>query len=269
MPDTDSPLVTVSAGALTGMATDTTLFPLETMKTRLQSGVGFQASGGFRRLYAGLPAAFVGSAPAAAAFFCSYELIKYGGSHTALRDAPVLHASAAAIGELCQCGVRAPAELLYQRAQMSKINVSTHLRATLASEGVRGLYRGYWSTVSRDLPFSVLQLPVWELLKEAWGGGQEVEPWQSAVCGFASGAFAGLLTTPMDVAQTRIILAARGSTTARAGVGGLMRELARTGGLRTLFSGMVPRTIWFSLWGCSFLGGYDFVRGALCKIGKE
>lgn len=45
------------------MAVDASLFPLDTIKTRLQSPDGFVKSGGFRGVYSGLGTAVLGSAP--------------------------------------------------------------------------------------------------------------------------------------------------------------------------------------------------------------
>lgn len=45
------------------MSVDMALFPLDTLKTRLQSQAGFWSSGGFSGIYRGIGPAFVGSAP--------------------------------------------------------------------------------------------------------------------------------------------------------------------------------------------------------------
>lgn len=45
------------------MCVDLALFPLDTIKTRLQSQQGFHKAGGFRGIYAGVPSAAVGSFP--------------------------------------------------------------------------------------------------------------------------------------------------------------------------------------------------------------
>lgn len=45
------------------MCVDLTLFPLDTIKTRLQSQQGFYKAGGFKGIYAGVPSAAVGSFP--------------------------------------------------------------------------------------------------------------------------------------------------------------------------------------------------------------
>lgn len=48
---------------MAGTAVDVALFPLDTIKTRLQSSQGFFKAGGFRGIYKGLSAAAIGSAP--------------------------------------------------------------------------------------------------------------------------------------------------------------------------------------------------------------
>ncbi|XP_061407727.1 mitochondrial S-adenosylmethionine carrier protein isoform X2 [Lethenteron reissneri] len=56
-------LACLAAGGLAGASVDLTLFPLDTLKTRLQSAQGFARAGGFRGVYAGVPSAAVGSFP--------------------------------------------------------------------------------------------------------------------------------------------------------------------------------------------------------------
>jgi solute carrier family 25 S-adenosylmethionine transporter 26 len=64
------------AGAIAGTFVDTILFPLDTIKTRLQSKQGFLKSGGFKSIYSGLSSAVMGSSPSAALFFLTYETLK-------------------------------------------------------------------------------------------------------------------------------------------------------------------------------------------------
>ncbi|XP_039858818.1 S-adenosylmethionine mitochondrial carrier protein isoform X3 [Simochromis diagramma] len=202
------------AGGCAGMCVDLTLFPLDTIKTRLQSQQGFYKAGGFRGIYAGVPSAAVGSFPSAAAFFVTYEytkaLLGTGGVFALPHVAPVTHMLAASLGEVVACMIRVPTEVVKQRAQAS-LSSSTYniLLATLREEGVRGLYRGYGSTVLREIPFSLVQFPLWEYLKTLWSSrqGHTLYSWQSAVCGAVAGAVAAFVTTPLDVAKTRIMLA--------------------------------------------------------------
>ena len=122
--------------------------------------------------------------------------------------------AAAAFGEVAACVTRVPVEVIKQRRQAGFHNSSLYIvRTILKTEGVSGLYRGYLTTVYREIPFSFIQFPLWEGAKSWWSEKQErpVSPWQSAVCGALSGGIAAALTTPLDVAKTRIMLADRGS----------------------------------------------------------
>ena len=62
------------AGGFAGTSVDVALFPIDTLKTRMQAPQGFVKAGGFRGIYNGLGAAAVGSAPGAALFFSTYEV---------------------------------------------------------------------------------------------------------------------------------------------------------------------------------------------------
>lgn len=48
---------------MAGITVDAVLFPLDTLKTRLQSKEGWLATGGIKRLYSGLSSTLFGSAP--------------------------------------------------------------------------------------------------------------------------------------------------------------------------------------------------------------
>ncbi|XP_015679877.1 S-adenosylmethionine mitochondrial carrier protein-like, partial [Protobothrops mucrosquamatus] len=97
----------------------------------------------------------------------------------------------------------------------------------------------------------------------SWKQGHVVDSWQSAVCGAFAGGFAAAVTTPLDVAKTRIMLAKTGSRTASGNVMSALRDVWRTQGISGLFSGIVPRISSISLGGFIFLGMYDKIRSLL------
>ncbi|CAJ0585775.1 unnamed protein product, partial [Mesorhabditis spiculigera] len=71
----------LGCGAITGIVVDFGLFPLDRLKTRLQSAQGFTAAGGFRHLYRGIGSLAIGSAPGSAIFFVTYgQAQKWGGN---------------------------------------------------------------------------------------------------------------------------------------------------------------------------------------------
>lgn len=86
---------------MAGVVVDIALFPIDTVKTRLQSELGFWRAGGFRGIYKGLAPAAAGSAPTAALFFCAYECGKQllsSATHT--KDSPYVHMAAASAAEV-------------------------------------------------------------------------------------------------------------------------------------------------------------------------
>ncbi|NXM01694.1 SAMC protein, partial [Tyrannus savana] len=255
------------AGGVAGVCVDLILFPLDTVKTRLQSPQGFRKAGGFRGIYAGVPSTAIGSFPNAAAFFITYENVKSllpHGSSPYL--SPATHMVAASLGEVVACLIRVPSEVVKQRAQVSPSSSTLRILShTLYHEGVQGLYRGYKSTVLREIPFSLVQFPLWESLKDLWSWkqGHVVDSWQSAVCGAFAGGFAAVVTTPLDVAKTRIMLAKAGSRNASGNVLTALGGIWRTQGLSGLFAGVVPRMAAISLGGFIFLGTYEKTRQLL------
>ncbi|XP_006865711.1 PREDICTED: S-adenosylmethionine mitochondrial carrier protein [Chrysochloris asiatica] len=271
----DRPGFTASlvAGGVAGVSVDLILFPLDTIKTRLQSPQGFHRAGGFRGIYAGVPSAAIGSFPNAAAFFLTYEYVKWFlYSDVSSYLMPMKHMLAAASGEVIACLIRVPSEVVKQRAQVSASSRTFHIFSNiLYEEGVQGLYRGYKSTVLREIPFSLVQFPLWESLKVLWCWRQEhaVDSWQSAVCGAFAGGFAAAVTTPLDVAKTRIMLAKTGSSTASGKVLSALCGVWRTHGISGLFAGVFPRMAAISLGGFIFLGIYDQTRSLLLGLGRE
>lgn len=109
-------------------------------------------------------------------------------------------------------------EVVKQRTQATLYNSSLQsLVQTMSAEGIQGLYRGYRITVAREVPFGLIQYPLWEFLKKLWSHSQgtKVTPIQGALCGALAGGFSAAVTTPLDVAKTRVILAEKASPEAK------------------------------------------------------
>ena len=266
---------------------DLSLYPIDTIKTRLQASSGFRRSGGFQGVYRGVGSALVGSAPGAALFFISYESIK--ASFRRRRDAassvppgawgdwsePVEHMIAASVGEVAACAVRVPTEVVKQRAQalqspsslaaFQSIWALRKPHGALGSMGILGvwreLYRGWGITVFREVPFTVIQFPLWEGMKEwrrSTQGRETVAGWESGIFGSVAGAVAAGVTTPLDVLKTRMMLAKE-----KQAMIPLLVSILNASGPRALFAGLGPRVLWISAGGAIFLGSYQWAYNAL------
>lgn len=112
------------------------------------------------------------------------------------------------------CLIRVPVEIAKQRRQTLNGKFSNSALRILVeaykADGLRkGLYRGFSSTILREIPFSFIQIPIWEYLKANYTSttGYPLTPISVALCGALAGGFAAAMTTPLDVAKTRIMLA--------------------------------------------------------------
>ncbi|SNX83890.1 related to PET8 - Protein of the mitochondrial carrier family (MCF) [Melanopsichium pennsylvanicum] len=292
----------LAAGALSGFTVDLLFFPIDTIKTRLQSAQGFWAAGGFSGVYRGLASTAVGSAPGAAVFFTTYESMKPAlvrwmpsafGSEGTFGPAGV-HMGSASIAEVAACMIRVPTEVIKSRQQAMTYGKGTTtfqaFKKIFQEAGIRGYYRGFGSTVGREIPFTCIQFPLYERLKLKMARSRarshdiplgklsdqqlvrDLPTWQAGLAGSIAGAIAAGLTTPLDVVKTRIMLytkqAAAGSSGATAAADTLPRgvntniiptllHIGRTEGIKTLFSGFLPRTMWIGFGGAVFLGTFD------------
>lgn len=297
------------AGGFAGTTVDLSLYPLDTLKTRLQSPAGLLGSGGFRGVYAGVGSALVGSAPGAALFFVTYDGIKNAllrhtntttttarGEFARTADGravykaaaaadtwrePLAHMLAASAGEVAACAVRVPTEVVKQRAQaLQHASSAAALRHILAQRWKVGwvgmgreLYRGWGVTVMREVPFTVIQFPLWEWMKERWRtrgavrlddlgrearGDTQVGAVESALFGSVAGAVAAGITTPLDVLKTRLMLARE-----KVGMWSMGVRIARESGPMAFFAGIGPRIGWISVGGAIFLGSYQWAINLL------
>ncbi|KIX08376.1 uncharacterized protein Z518_03032 [Rhinocladiella mackenziei CBS 650.93] len=286
------------AGAFAGLMVDFSLYPLDTIKTRLQSNlIGKNISvlgrhtirGTFRSIYAGLPSALLGSMPSAASFFLVYDGVKRSliDPKQSSSTQAYAHMLASSLGEVAACAIRVPTEVVKQRAQAGLFGGSTLIAlqdiwALRKTDGittmVRELYRGGGVTIMREIPFTIVQFSLWEFFKAQYSlrqrrelGRQEglVTAAESAVFGSMAGAVAAGLTTPLDVLKTRIMLARKeaGSSSARAGPIRVFQQIWEIDGPAGLFRGFVPRVGWISTGGAIFLGTYQYVWNIL-ELGR-
>jgi solute carrier family 25 S-adenosylmethionine transporter 26 len=253
----------------------------------------------------------------AGSFFTTYEAAKsllskanphYNGSP--LIPQPFLHSAASAAAELVSCFILTPAEVLKQNAQMmrrpaesSASRSSTLLQPSITIQTLKRfrrpsqLFRGYTALAARNLPFTAMQFPMFEHIKDsikqhrkekgiATGGLFETALLTAASAGIA-GSIAATITTPVDVVKTRIMLSATGEssqprveeetgkTKAKSQYFGeldrakgakkksgltIAREIMGESGIKGLFRGGSLRVAWTALGSGMYLGVYESGR---------
>jgi solute carrier family 25 S-adenosylmethionine transporter 26 len=253
----------------------------------------------------------VATLPAAGTFFSVYESAKsFFGRHGSTMGVPqpVVHSAASAVAEMASCVILTPAEVIKQNAQMlsrssggssgsgSGLSSSTSIRALRQLGGSGAGWRllsGYAAMVARNLPFTAIQFPIFEhVRKTVWGrrsgtrkDGTEYGTREkrslletgiiTGTSAGLAGSFAAVVTTPMDVVKTRIMLmAGEGQDTkqnahnrnekASAGSGSngqnglsVARQVLREKGVPGLFRGAALRAVWTAIGSGLYLGMYE------------
>ncbi|KAL6009101.1 S-adenosylmethionine carrier 1, chloroplastic/mitochondrial [Asimina triloba] len=145
----------IIAGGTAGVVVETALYPIDTIKTRLQAAIvascvmiwDFQAAHGggmihWKGLYAGLAGNLAGVLPASAIFVGVYEptkqkLLKTFPEHLSA----FAHLIAGTVGGAAASFVRVPTEVIKQRLQTGQFSdAPAAVRLIVAKEGFKGLY---------------------------------------------------------------------------------------------------------------------------------
>mmetsp|Transcript_23251 Transcript_23251/g.32729 ORF Transcript_23251/g.32729 Transcript_23251/m.32729 type:complete len:205 (+) Transcript_23251:311-925(+) len=191
---------------------------------------------------------------------------------------------AASAGETVACLIRVPTEVLKQNMQLqaaqssSKLNASSSsipptqnsLSSTLKvvlgqknkSSPFGGLYRGFGITLMREIPFALVQFPLFEKFKTHLAKykripRENIPPHQAALCGSISGGIAAAITTPLDVIKTRLMLGKDIKGIPYKNAMDVLHKILHIEGTHVLWSGIQPRVMWISIGGFVFFGAFE------------
>lgn len=283
------------AGATAGAVVEALLFPIDTIKTRLQSGNFLPSvkSGRhdsslkavmdshlarqklFHRPLAGVTPAVLGAMPSSALFVGSYEPTKSALLNLVQRTggdvdkwSSACHLGAAAFASCVSAIVRTPTEVLKQQGQMAVQGTPTFelCRDLVRKSGLRGLYQGGWSMLMRDIPFNVIEFVTYEQLRRSLknlksrpSDQPELTSKESALIGCMAGALTGALTCPLDMLKTRMML----NEMAGKAWWQAVREIVSKEGPAVFLSGIGPRVVWIGVGGSIFFATLDIMEKSL------
>jgi len=266
----------IAACAAGGIASEFLTFPLDTIKTRIQARPTSEVIRKIGKkkfldlqmivgIYDGVLPALIAATPSAAVFFTSYEAFKAYLTPKIKEEhpeyAPFVHVASALGAEIIQSAVKVPLEVMKQRLQTG-VEKSFFSAASGLLSNKRKALTGLDALLLRDLPFYAIEFPLYEFLKLKWSEfkKENIVAWEGCVCGAVAGSVAAAVTTPLDVAKTRLMTAAPGKYT---GVFACLKTIATEEGALGLFSGMGPRVAIVTLGGALFFGGYELLAGAI------
>ncbi|GJQ14427.1 hypothetical protein GpartN1_g6218.t1 [Galdieria partita] len=238
------------SGAIARGVAQTFLHPVDVVRTRLQAK-GVKRNWSPVVFTKGVIPQIVLAVPAGAIQFLSYEFCKErlqtllpSVKFQALRDL-----LAGAGGALAASVIRVPQEVLKQRIQADIYpNVIVALPTVLREEGVRGLYKGYFATISRDVPWNALSFLFHAQLKRLFGRLTKRLPTnrENLFLAGAGGTLAAVIMTPVDVVKTRLMTQRVSDTLQYKGIFPTLQRIFTEEGPPALFKGVIPRVMFLA-----------------------
>ena len=185
----------ISGAAARGTA-QTVLHPIDVLRTRLQAkGVAVKWTPD--TFLKGVGPQFFLAFPAGALQFAAYEWSKATMAAAKITGAGA-EVLSGAVGALGASVIRVPQEVLKQRVQADIYpNAVVGFQKLMASEGPKGLYKGYTATISRDVPWNALSFMFFAqakaIFKQVTGNSPNTE--QNLFLGALSGMTAAVIMT--------------------------------------------------------------------------
>ncbi|XP_020506648.1 mitoferrin-2 [Labrus bergylta] len=283
------------AGAVAGIMEHCLMFPIDCVKTRMQSLQPEPAAryrnvmDALRRIVAtegvwrpmrGLNATAVGAGPAHALYFACYEKLKktlsdviHPGANSHLANG-----TAGCVATLLHDAAMNPAEVVKQRMQMYNSpyrGVMDCVRAIWHKEGPAAFYRSYTTQLTMNVPFQALHFMTYEYLQELLNPQRQYNPSSHMLSGALAGAIAAAATTPLDVCKTLLNTQesltlgspspSQGAHRQISGLAHAFRTVYRLGGLKGFFMGVQARVIYQMPSTAISWSVYEFFKYGLTK----
>ncbi|KLT45707.1 putative mitochondrial iron transporter of the mitochondrial carrier family [Cutaneotrichosporon oleaginosum] len=269
------------AGAMAGISEHAAIFPVDSIKTRMQVLQPLQESvltapagssgaaaarapvttfsqhlrsarlgEGIKSLWRGVGSVVLGAGPAHAAHFGMYEFVReIAGGHGDGWRGVAGTAVAGASATITSDALMNPFDVIKQRMQIQNSphrRVLDCARTVYRNEGLAAFYVSYPTTLTMTVPFTAVQFSAYEWLKSVLNPSGAYSPITHVTAGGIAGGLAAAVTTPLDVAKT--LLQTRGSSddprirNAR-GMGEALRIIVERDGWNGLRRGMLPRVL--------------------------
>ncbi|XP_055614518.1 probable mitochondrial glutathione transporter SLC25A40 isoform X2 [Uranotaenia lowii] len=218
---------------------------------------------GVRSLWSGLSPTLVLALPTTIIYFVAYEQFRLGLKELYLKrkgqnaELPLfLPMVAGATARVFAVSIVNPLELIRTKMQSTKLSyseVGQGIRTMIQNQGILGMWKGFFPTILRDVPFSGIYWTTYETIKKR---SQATQPsfGFTFVAGAIAGGVAAFLTVPFDVVKThqqiefgeRFLYADNGEKKKpmrSTGTFETMRKIFMRNGIKGLFSGLTPRLV--------------------------
>ncbi|XP_057307584.1 mitoferrin-1-like [Hydractinia symbiolongicarpus] len=211
----------IMAGAAAGIMEHCVMYPVDSVKTRMQSlrphpkaaytsiRQAFSQiikSEGLMRPIRGINIVALGAGPSHAMYFGSYEFMKKMlGKKELNSQSPLVNAISGSVATVFHDGTMNPVEVVKQRIQMynSPYRGVYHCASSiLKNEGITAFYRSFTTTLTMNIPFQCIHFVTYEHMRELLNPEGGYNPRTHLLAGATAGGLAAAVTTPLDVAKT-------------------------------------------------------------------
>lgn len=267
-------------GAVARAAQVSSLFPVDTIKTRVQaarvtttSGSSATATAPLRnaitrgRFYSGLGINLLGQVPYAMLTFGLYEALKTRFSDSRLNMPEWLRIMlAAAIGDTVGSLWLTPSEVVKSKTQAGIYSSPMSAIRAVSANGPLYFYQGFGAALARDVPFRAIQLFLYEKFRRAYisrfaAASDSVSSLENLLIGAWAGTLGAIATTPLDVIRTRMMSQPVGNlATYKSVLDCVVKTFSKEGPL-AFFKGVGPRVILIGPASAVFFLTYEATKG--------
>jgi len=254
------------AGAIAGMAEHSVMYPVDTIKTRMQSYMSaldkkqsiFRAvqsiiyHEGALRLWRGITAVLLSAGPAHAVYFATYEAAKeaFGGNVNSQHH-PFATSAAGGLATIVADGMMAPFDVVKQRMQLKSSaysNVFHCISTVYGQHGIGAFFIGYKTTLIMNVPFTAIHFTVYESCKKIihkWRNiaADDLSVTSQLLAGAMAGACASALTNPFDVVRTRLQTQGERGARRYKNMTSAMKSIYYEEGIGGFLHGLKPRVL--------------------------
>ncbi|KAL5022579.1 hypothetical protein ScPMuIL_001734 [Solemya velum] len=219
LPETSTMCTHMVAGAAAGVLEHCVMYPVDAVKTRMQSLVPDPKANyrsvfdalqkivryeGVRNTMRGVNTVIAGAGPAHAMYFACYEKVKSKLS-TDGRGNHLVHGVAGCAATVLHDIVMNPTEVVKQRMQIYGSPYKTCMectRSVLKTEGLQAFYRSFTTSLTMNIPFQSIHFMTYEIMQDLLNKERHYNPKTHIVSGGMAGAVAAVVTMPLDVCKT-------------------------------------------------------------------